>query len=92
VSGNPAGRPKKLPELDKLLAEVLGTEKKGVSEAQAIINALLTKAKKGDVRAAEVLLERGWGKVKQQHDLTGSLNAPAPVINVVVRPPSQDGQ
>ena len=32
-SGNPNGRPKKLPELDKLLADVLGEEKDGLTAA-----------------------------------------------------------
>lgn len=62
-SGNPNGRPKKLPELDHLLAEVLGEE--SGNEAKAILQALLTKAKKGDVRAAEVLFDRAYGKAKQ---------------------------
>lgn len=67
-SGNPNGRPKKLPELDDLLANVLGEEKDGVTAAEAILKALRAKAAKGDVRAAEVLLDRGWGKVKQPID------------------------
>lgn len=59
---NPNGRPKKLPDLQKLLAEVLGEEKDGRTAAQAILMALRAKAAKGDVRAAQVLLERGYGK------------------------------
>lgn len=65
VSGNPNGRPKKLPQLDKLLADVLGEEKDGVTAAEAILKALRAKAAKGDIRAAEVLLDRGYGKAKQ---------------------------
>ena len=64
-TGNPNGRPKKLPDLEVLLADVLGEEKDGKTAAQAILMALRAKAAKGDVRAAEVLLDRGWGKVKQ---------------------------
>ena len=64
-SGNPKGRPKKIPELDKLLADVLGEEKDGVEAAKAILMALRAKATKGDVRAAEVLLDRAYGKAKQ---------------------------
>ncbi len=32
---------------------------------ELILQALLAKAKKGDVRAAELLLERAYGKTKQ---------------------------
>jgi hypothetical protein len=70
-SGNPNGRPKKLPELDKLLADVLGEEKDGVTAAEAILKALRAKAAKGDIRAAEVLLDRGYGKAKQSVEHTG---------------------
>jgi hypothetical protein len=59
---NPNGRPKKIPEIDKLLVEVLGED--GI-EAREILKALIVKAKKGDVRAAEVLLDRTYGKAKQ---------------------------
>lgn len=66
---NPNGRPKKLPELDKLLADVLGEEKDGITAAEAILKALRAKAAKGDIRAAEVLLDRGYGKAKQNLDV-----------------------
>ena len=62
-SGNPNGRPKKLPEIDELLAEALGYEQ--ASEAKEILKALVAKAKKGDVRAAEVLFDRAYGKANQ---------------------------
>jgi hypothetical protein len=58
-SGNPAGRPKKLPGLDKLLAEVLGED---LTEAKAILQALLVRAKKGHVRSAQIILDRAFGK------------------------------
>jgi len=66
-SGNPNGRPKKIPELNELLAEVLGEEKDGKTAAQAILAALRAKATKGDVRAAEVLLNRAYGKPLESH-------------------------
>jgi hypothetical protein len=68
-SGNPNGRPKKLPELDKLLADVLGEEKDGVTAAEAILKKLRAMAAAGNIRAAEVLLDRGYGKAKQQVDM-----------------------
>ena len=64
-TGNPNGRPRKLPELDKLLADVLGEEKDGVSAAEAILKALRLKAAKGDVRAIELMLDRAYGKAPQ---------------------------
>lgn len=69
-SGNPNGRPPKLPDLDILMAEVLGEEKDGKTAAQAILAALRAKAAKGDIRAAEVLLNRGYGVPKQAMDIT----------------------
>lgn len=61
---NKKGRPRKLPELDKLLDKVLG----GEIEMEAILTAMYKRALKGDIRAAELLLERGYGKVKQSVD------------------------
>ena len=69
-SGNPNGRPRKIPELDKLLADVLGEEKDGLTAAEAILKALRLKATKGDVRAAEVLLDRAYGKASQKIENT----------------------
>lgn len=64
-NANPNGRPKKLPDLDKLLADVLGPNKEGKEGMQIIVEAMLKKAAKGDVKAAELLLNRGYGKAKQ---------------------------
>jgi hypothetical protein len=66
------GRKPKLPQLDVLLADVLGEDKDGIEAAKAILMALRAKATKGDVRAAEVLLERAYGKSKQVVDLNHS--------------------
>lgn len=68
-SGNPKGRPKKLPELDKLLADVLGEEKDGVTAADAILRKLRAMAASGNIRAAEILLDRAYGKAKQSIDM-----------------------
>jgi len=88
-SGNPAGRPKKLPELRELLANVLGDEKDGKTAAEAILMALRAKATKGDVRAAELLLDRAYGKPKQDIELEGSFNTvimPQPVNRKAAEP------
>jgi hypothetical protein len=67
-SGNPKGRPK-LPNLKDVISAVLGDEKDGKSAAEAILMALRNKAIKGDVRAAELLLDRAYGKAKQDVDV-----------------------
>ncbi len=67
---NPYGAPRKLPDLDLLMAEILGEEKDGKTAAQAILAALRAKASRGDIRAAEVLLNRGYGMPKQKTELS----------------------
>ena len=69
-SGNPSGRPKKLPKIDDLLQDILGSEEDSSSEAHAILKSLVTQAKKGNVKAAEILLDRAYGKAKQSIDHT----------------------
>jgi hypothetical protein len=73
-SGNPNGRPKKIPELDKLLAEVLGEEKDGIEAARVILIALRAKAMRGNTRAAEILLDRAYGKAKQTVNVNANIN------------------
>jgi hypothetical protein len=65
TSGNPKGRPKKLPEIDKLLADVLGEEKDGITAADAILRKLRAMAASGNIRAIEILLDRAYGKARQ---------------------------
>lgn len=73
---NRKGRPARIPALDTLLAEVLSHEKNGETVARLILQALANKACRGDVRAAEVLLERGYGKVREEftHSVKGEVN------------------
>lgn len=77
-SGNPNGRPRKLPELDKLLADVLGEEKNGITAAQAILSRLRAVAASGNgssaIRAAEILLDRAYGKARQPIEGKFTLN------------------
>jgi len=72
-SGNPKGRPKKapMPDLEGLLAEVLGAEKDQMSALEAILRKLRTMAIQGNLRAAEILLDRAYGRPKQSHDING---------------------
>ena len=69
-TGNPNGRPKKLPALDLIMANVMGQEKDGITAAEAIIMKLREMATKGDIKAAQLLLDRGYGKAKQNIDIT----------------------
>jgi hypothetical protein len=79
-SGNPNGRPRKLPELDKILADVLGEEKDGITAASVILKAIRAKAAKGDVRAAELLLDRAYGRPKQTLDTTFKTLEPLVIV------------
>lgn len=76
VKGDPRinrkGRPKKLPDIDVLLAEVLGDEEGDRSGALEIIKKLKKLALSGNIRAAEILLDRAYGKPKQRMEHTGS--------------------
>ena len=66
---NRNGRPAKLPDLDELLKEVLGEEIKGKVAMKLILLALSKKAMKGDVRACELLMDRGYGKLVTKKDI-----------------------
>lgn len=68
-SGNPGGRPKKIPEIQRLLASVMGDEQQGITAAERILKSILARALDGDVRAAELLLDRAYGKVKTNIEL-----------------------
>ena len=63
-SGNPSGKPK-LPALEEILTKTLGTvdEKTGLTEAENVVLAMIKQARKGDVRAAEFLADRAYGKL-----------------------------
>ena len=87
-SGNPKGRPRKLPDLDHLLAEVLGDEKDGRTATEAILMKLRSMAVSGNIRAAEVLLDRAHGKAKQSMDMTtDGKSLPVPIIQML--PPDE---
>ncbi len=96
-SGNPNGRPCKLPDLDVLMAEVLSDEEEGKTAALRILNELRREALKGKgttkLRAAEMLLDRGYGRPKQPNEFTGKDGEPIQVeqtlIQIAFRPPQE---
>lgn len=74
-SGNLNGRPRKLPELDKLLADVLGgdpDDPDAKSEAKEVLAKLVQKAKSGNVQAQIAVLDRAYGKPKQAVEHSGA--------------------
>ena len=74
-SGNPKGRPP-MPDLRAVLQDALGRPRKdGRTELAAVVEALLTRAQAGDVRAAELLLERAFGRTPQRADVAVDLAA-----------------
>lgn len=88
-SGNPKGRPK-LPDLREALARVLADEQNGMTALEATLKALRAKAIRGDIRAAEVLLDRAFGKAMQPTDVTsgGEKMAVLPPIAWSDQPPT----
>lgn len=79
VSGNPKGRPK-LPDIREAMARLLSDEKDGAVALDTMLAALRMKAESGDVRAAEVLLDRAFGKSSQTVDVTSGGNPIVPPI------------
>jgi len=89
-SGNPKGRPK-LPDISEALAKILADEKDGTSALEATLMALRAKAVKGDIRAAEALLDRAFGKPRQSVDHTTGGDKLVPnTIKVELIAPSAD--
>jgi len=69
------GRPRKLPELDRLLADCFGDK-----EMEAVLLSLHRQALKGNVRASEILLDRAYGKPRQTVEQTVKTITPV-IIN-----------
>jgi orotate phosphoribosyltransferase len=68
---------------------VLGEEKDGVTAGEAILKAIRARAAKGDVRAAELLLDRAYGKPKQSID--NNITTTEPLV-IVLTEPSQPNE
>jgi hypothetical protein len=68
---NKNGRPK-LPDLKEAMAKLFNEGKDGKSALDKILKALEAKAAKGDVRAAQELMDRAFGKAKQSIEHSGA--------------------
>lgn len=86
-SGNPNGRPKKLPQIDTLIADILGEEKDGTTAAEAILKKLRQMAASGNLKAAEMLLDRAYGKAKQAIEHTGKDGGPIQQKTIIIELP-----
>jgi hypothetical protein len=63
---NREGRPQKLPAIDELLAKVLNEAgSNGLTRAEIILRKMAIKAET-DIRAAEMILDRAYGRPRQQ--------------------------
>ena len=76
---NKKGQPKKIPSLDTLMADIFSEK-----EMTALLKSLQKAALKGNVRAMEVLLDRVYGKVKQQTELSGSISTPQVITGIQI--------
>jgi len=88
VKGDPRinrkGRPRILPELEVIIAEVLSeTGKDGRTVSEQVIQTLKNRAiKDGDIRAIELLLNRAYGKIPEKLDVTsGGKELQSPTFN-----------
>ena len=68
-SGNPKGRPKALPGINKMLTEVITEDAR-----RSILKMLVAQAKKGNMRAIELVLDRLYGRVQQQTEVSGKMD------------------
>jgi ribosomal protein L17 len=60
-------------ELNELFIEKLGAEEGKRGEIEDVIEILITLAKKGDMQAIKEILERIYGRVKQDVEVKGNI-------------------
>lgn len=70
-SGNPAGKPKGARHFSTLIKEAITkvAEDTGTSDDKEIVKALVMKAKQGDLKAVDMVLDRVDGKAEQTINL-----------------------
>ena len=86
-----SGRPK-MPDLREAVAAVLADEKDGVTALDAVLKKLRQMAVQGNLKAADMLLDRAYGKPTQTTQLTDADGNPAPFVIQIIQsaPPSTD--
>lgn len=85
---NLKGAPPKLPALDELMAKVMGEMgESGITAMEAILKAQRAKAAKGDTRAAELLLDRAYGKPKTSMEIDHTTAGDKITFNVTMSKP-----
>lgn len=80
---NPRGPAKKLPGLKEFLAEFMAKPDGNMTKLDAVFAALYKRAKSGDVRAIQELLDRTFHKSHQTMDLTSGDKAFNLTFNVM---------
>jgi len=78
-SGNPKGR-QKLPDIREAMRELMADEINGKTTLQLILQQLRSMAAKGDIRAIQELLDRGYGKAKQSLDVNDVTRKPMQIV------------
>ena len=74
-----------MPDLKEALMTVLGQIKEDKNALEAMLTVLRSKALKGDTKAAEILLDRAYGKPKQETDVMATFTQV-----IMPLPPAQD--
>jgi hypothetical protein len=70
ISGNLKGRPKEAILTREIRAQLNDVRADGKTNAQAIVESMIERAVKGDVRAADLIFNRVEGRVLQSVDLS----------------------
>lgn len=71
---NTTGLNKKAPKLEDVIDTVLGeVNSKGESVPEVILRRLVVSAKNGSIKAAELILDRAYGKAKQSVEHSGEV-------------------
>ena len=84
-SGNPKGKPRNADELAEVVRELLAEKvedpatKKRHTKLKLMLSSMMTGKKADRVE----LLNRGWGKVKDEVELSGKAGAPPVVIRII---------